>query len=271
MTGAPAKLGQIIAKGVWAPEKRHAQIRQNLLRDIPRLQKSEAHTRRLDICGYAPSIVDTIPEVLGDILTISGAHGLLIEAGKVPKFHLEVDPRDDKTPYITPPHKDVTYLFSATCSPVMFECVKDHHCLMWLNYNTAEDLDFISDEFPGTELVYGGSTAGLFSMVVGYLMGYRDIHIHGMDSSNKNETERHAGEHFGKPQKSMQIEVGEGGPRFWTSGQMVSQAREFFNIVDRMKDSTFTVHGTGLLQAMIPIEHTIEPRANLKLFGGLHV
>lgn len=262
-------LGTIVAKGVWSPEQRHAQMRVNLARGLPLIEKVPAHDKRLDVCGFAPSIRQTWKEVQGDALTISGAHGLLIENGIIPKYHLEVDPRDDKTPYITPPHPDCTYLFSVTCAPIMFDAVKDYNCVAWINYNTSADLDFIADECePGTEMILGGSTAGLYALVVGYLLGYRDIHVHGMDSSNVDEKQRHAGKHYGKPQKPMKVGIGQDGEEFWTSGQMVSQAREFFNVIDRMKDAHFTLHGHGLLQAMVPEEQKLKQRDHLSLFNN---
>lgn len=254
-------LGLIIAKGVKSTDERHNQMRANIARDLPQFKRLPAHDRRIDICGFAPSIAYTWPEIAGDVLTISGAHGLLLDHGIVPRYHVEVDPRDDKTPYITPPHPECEYLLASVCHPAMFDKVQGFRCTQWHSYNTSPDVDFASDYLPaGTELVLAGSTAGLFSLALAHMMGYRNIHVHGMDSSNKSETERHAGPHYGKKQDAVQIRVGETGERFTTSMQMVSQAREFFAVIDRLPDTQITVHGHGLLQAMIPFEQALKAR-----------
>lgn len=260
------QLGPIVARGVKSSVERHAQILANLARNLPQFKPAPAHGRRLDVCGFAPSIKDTWHEAIGDVLTISGSHGLMLSKGVIPKFHLEVDPRDDKTPYITPPHSDVEYLLASVCHPKMFECVEGFKCTQWHSFNNSEDVDFAADNLPsGTELIVAGSTAGLFALVVGYKMGYRDIHVHGMDSSNANAEQRHAGAHFGKPQKPVEIQIGQTGPKFITSLQMVSQAREFFHICGRMPDAKFTVHGHGLLQSMVPEEQKITGYPNIQL------
>lgn len=267
LSSAPELLPPIRAKGVKTPDERLAQCRANIARGLPPLEHFDAHQRRIDICGYAPSIAQTWGEATGDVLTISGAHGLMLEHGVAPKYHLEVDPRDDKTAYISPPCLTTTYLFASQCHPSMFDAVRGYKSRIWHAFNTPEESELLLAELPEeTSLMVGGSTAGLFAMVVAYFLGYRDIHVHGMDSSNASPTQRHAGPHYGKPQEPLLIRVGEGGPEYWTSRQMASQAREFFNVCERMPDAQITVHGTGLLQSMIPIEHKQRPMPWLRRY-----
>lgn len=264
----PKLLGPIVAKGVKTPAERLSHVRGNLTRGLPSVQQSAPHGRRIDICGFAPSMAYTGPQIKGDILTISGSHGLVLSHGLAPMFHLEVDPRDDKTVYINPPCLATTYLFASQCHPSMFEAVKGYKCRIWHSFNTQDEAEELLALLPENEsLVVGGSTAGLFALIVAYRMGYRDIHVHGMDSSNASPMQRHAGPHYGKPQEPVLIRVQQGGPEFWTSRQMISQAREFFTLCERIPDARITVHGTGLLQAMIPIEQARAPMPWLRLFG----
>lgn len=266
----PELIGPIVAKGVKTPAERLAHVRHNWARGLPSLRESAPHGRRIDICGYGPSMADTWREIAGDVLTISGSHGLLLSHGIAPKFHLEVDPRDDKTPYIDPPCLTTTYLFASQCHPSMFDKIKGYRCGIWHAFNSAEEADDLMAILPEAEpILMGGSTAGLFALIVAYLMGFRDIHVHGMDSSNASQTQRHAGKHYGKPQQGFVVRVDQAGPEFWTTKQMVSQAREFFEVIGRISDAQITVHGRGLLQAMITIEQVRAPMPHLRLSGRI--
>lgn len=241
--------GQIIGKGVIESE-RPSHMKAALKTGFKPLDEMPAHDRTLHIACYGPSIVDTFELMRGqDVLSVSGAHDLLIGHGIAPKWHAECDPRVERAKFGTPDSR-VQYLIASCCHPELFEKLKGFDVRLWHNYD-GDTYNELAVKIGGFQ-VQAGSQVGLSACVLGYALGYRTFEIHGMDCSYRGEA-RHGGAHPGKAQKRMTVKIGDPitGETFDTSGQMISAAREFINLRLRMPGCKFTVHGTGLLQSML--------------------
>lgn len=240
----------IICKGVRSDDERHEQMKSSLARGYDKLKIEAPHNKRLDLCCYGPSLADSWKEISGDTMTISGAHGFIANHYKLPDFHLECDPRNDKIPYIKPSYEQTTYLMASVCHPQMFDALEGKSVKLWHCFNNESDESVIKDLDPGNFLLRAGSTAGLCAIAVAYTMGYRDVHVHGMDSSSPVPNKRHAGDHYGKWQSTMRVTSEEDGKGewFWTTAQMISAVNEFFELPYRLPGIKVTLHGHGLLQ-----------------------
>ncbi len=248
-------VGKIIAKGAVDTITRHEQMRTNLLRpDCGRMEAKEPHDGRMVIANYGPSLRDTW-KIIGEqqakgarLMSTSGAHDFLIERGIVPDFHAQCDPRPEPPQYVKMHNEKTVYLLASVVHPTVFEHLKGRNIGIWNLQNKPVDMEVVKECDPKGFLVVGGSTIGLTSISLSRIMGYRNLEIHGMDSSCV-KGERHAGHHGGKPQEIMRVMCG--GEWFETTAQMISQARECVTLISHIRDVNATFHGHGLLQKFL--------------------
>lgn len=214
------------------------------------LQESGFHDGILSIACYGPSLQDTWMDLKHPILSVAGAHDFLISKGVIPDYHAQCDPRLDNVEFLKNAHPDVTYLMASCMHRNAWEFLKDKKVKLWHLYNGQETTRWLRKNSPNSFSVCGGSTIGLRAIELAGVLGFRNIEIHGMDSSFK-EGKRHSGPHPGEAQKSIRTKIGE--KWFESSPQMIEAAREAVHVVSRYASAgiKFTFFGDGLLQAML--------------------
>lgn len=214
---------------------------------IPAVKQDHCNAEPIALVCSGPSLKATWEEVRGFkvILTCSGAHDFMIERGIVPTYHMETDPRAHKAVFTKQPKQGVTYLIASNCHPDVFANLTGHDVRLW-HVLSREDLT----AYPrGHWLLTGGCNVGLRAMVMARLLGYRDIHIFGMDCSSDGAA-FHASAHPNEPKEKSHRRVKVKEREFQTSGVFLECARQFFKETQLMHDSKFTLHGDGLLQAL---------------------
>lgn len=258
--GTASKLyivGELQAKGVVAEDERFENCKANIVKVKKRLiNVPEEHDRTALIVCYGPSLNDTWTDIIGhlkfkggDVFSVSGAHDFLLRRNIIPKYHVECDPRPHKADNLNRPAQGVEYLIASCCHPNLVDKLLPYDVTLWHMANGEESFRTIDELEPDQFMVHGGGNAGLRSIAVAYVMGYRDFVIYGMDCSFKGDREW-AGPHVGK-KKNNRIEVVCDGQKFQTSSVMVSYARHFVSTVEHAPGATFTLVGDGLLQTMI--------------------
>lgn len=217
----------------------------------PQLDMGKAMT----ICAYGPSLADHIDEIRKSprpILTVSGAHDLLIEHGIVPDFHVDCDPRPHKARFTSKPHKDVTYLMASCVHEKNWENLKGHKVKVWHLDNGDSTLDWLKANDPDSYAIAGGSNVGLRAFEIGMLLGYGRFEVFGLDCSFKKDGEKvqqWAGGHDTQPHRTITVKT-EDGEEFHTSNVMIEAAREFREMKFK-RGIQANVHGHGLLQKML--------------------
>jgi hypothetical protein len=93
----------------------------------------------------------------------------------------------------------------------------------------------------------GGSGAGLRAMTLSRFLGFRDLHIFGMDGS-EGASGKHAAAHPSQAQKHHTVDYG--GVTYRTTPAFLTCAKQTFHELDLMPDVTATFYGDGLVQAM---------------------
>lgn len=232
--------------GVLSNAERHAQMREALGR-FPMLKKHRKFSdRKVSLVCYGPSLKSTWQGIQGPMMTVSGAHDFLTGKGIIPDWHCDCDPREHKAKMLTP-HHGVKYLMASVCHPSLWDKLKGHNVRLWHLINgddyTTPSWVRVHDPKGVDSMIGGGSTVGMRAMEVLCHIGFRRFDIYGMDCSF--EDERHAGEHLGKHQDAIMVQVG--GRRFQTTPQMLQAAREMEQFVQTY-DAEVTFHGDGLVQ-----------------------
>jgi hypothetical protein len=139
----------------------------------------------------------------------------------------------------------------SVCHPTYFDKLQGHDVSFFHIQNSEETAKWVEENDPQGWLLTGGITIGNRLLGLLYHLGYRQVHVFGMDCSYGIAGERHAGPHTGKTQRVMRVRCGD--VWFETSPQMVTAARDMIEMLPVLNPLGFdvTFHGNGLLQAMI--------------------
>jgi uncharacterized Rossmann fold enzyme len=223
------------------------QVRENIKRSLPWLKAGETTAKPMVIVGGGPSLGSSLPMLTsikargGVVFALNNTHDWLIERGIVPDYHVMLDSREENVKFVQNPQEGVKYLISAFCHPKVFEALEGFDVTLWLN-----DMDGV--EPPNGELlICGGSTVGLKTMCIGCVIGFREIHLFGMDSSYTS------GKHHAYEQPmndtAAKTTVVVNGETFLCDRWMAKQAAEFQPLVKLLEKEgcSVWVHGYGLI------------------------
>jgi hypothetical protein len=150
------------------------------------LRMSPAHDRVAVVCGSGPSLADTLDEIghiCGELFALNNAAKYLADHGLLPDYQVIMDAQPQTIDLIGPARQ---HLFASMVDPSLFDAKPD--AILW----HATHGDVLVDEqpdFPKHDTDYvmigGGASVGNTTLPLVYAMGYRKIHIFGMDSSHR--------------------------------------------------------------------------------------
>ena len=219
-------------------------IRSALLRGLDTLPVLPAHGREMVLCCYGPSLADTLESAAGDVWSVSGAHDVLLDAGIVPRAHVECDPRPHKAEFLRRPNKDTTYFIASCCDPAVFDALKGYEVVLWHSDQSDEEAAYVASVDKGAALVLGGTTVGTRALSVGSALGYRRFRVLGMDCSFRDR--QHAGAH--PNDDPNEIEVSVYGRSFKTTKNLILQMQDLLRHVSDTMSYRYVLEGDGLMQ-----------------------
>lgn len=228
---------------------RDEQIKLATARVKARIQPHEgAREESIAVVCYGPSLNDTWEQVKNFpvIITCSGAHKFLRDRGILPTYHVEVDPRAHKVQLIGTPWHETEYLIASTCHPQVFDHLEGQKVTLWHVFDSqAEALRTLPR---GEWALTGGCSVGLRAMGIAYFLGFRDLHVFGMDGSESDSHGKHAAAHPSQPKKYSLTEYK--GTTYKTTPAMLEAARSTWHELDQMPGVKATFYGEGLVQHM---------------------
>lgn len=215
--------------------------------DLPMPQKP----RGIHVACYGPSLHKTWHRMIGqDVISVSGAHDFLVERGIVPQYHLEIDPRPHKVGLINRPQRDTIYIIATVCHRNMFERLRGYdvrkiHAIFgsWFG---AQVLTHFVNHAP---ILTGGNNVGTRAVPLARSMGYRQIHIHGMDLC-LSDGERWAGPHT-STEKVRTFGRIVGSKAYQTTSVMHEASDFMLRYFAKTPECRFAVYGDGMLAALI--------------------
>lgn len=207
----------------------------------------------VSLVGSGPSIKSTVHELVGDVFAINQSVGWLLEQKIVPKYAMFWDAAEIVAKFAVP-HPDITYLVASRCHPAVFERLAGCNVMVW---HAGGDHDINDQLFKRNILdepmIPGGSAGITRAICFANVLGYRDIHIFGGDSSYGDDGNTHI---VGSlvPEKDIMVSVGSNPPRwFRTTPEWCAQVNEYLAIYATLAQSPLNkieVHGTGMLPYM---------------------
>lgn len=242
---------------------RDEQIRHVNRRHLPGIAPGLVTNTPLAVVGYGPSLRDTWEDAITYpvVMSMSGSHRFLVEHGRRPDLHVEVDPRPHKVGLIGPPQDGTTYYVSSCCHPAVFEHLAGRDVKVWHVF-TGKEAGFRPIPY-GEWALSGGSGVGVRAIILARMLGYTNIHVFGIDGNVSPKYGSHAGEHPGQIHKTEKFSYN--GVKYRTTASLLGVARETTGQLDQIPDTTVTFHGEGLVQALakdyvrkpVPETHTI--------------
>ena len=235
-------------------EDLHRNIRANSAR--PRqlerrwVKSEDAHSQIAVLVGSGPSMAECLGELRQHqtaghtIFAMNGAASFLAGHGIIADYQVMIDPRED-TSVLVGPARD--HLIASQCHPAVFDALP-HAKLYHLQIEGIDD-DLPEYQHPFA-LVGGAASVGNTSTVLAYVLGYRNLHLYGYDSSHRDAQSHafHQKMNDGEPN----CVVTWNGKDYRTSLTMKLQAEKAQDTLRLLEGEgvKITVHGTGLLPDM---------------------
>lgn len=231
-------------------------IRVNSLRPLHWLHRHETKTETALIVGSGPSLVDDVELIRkfklkgAVIVAINGAAAYLADRAIEVDWHLLLDARESNIKFLQPLRAN-RVLLASQCDPSLFDAVLSDRIILFHSL-----LPGLAKFLPGkTDYVAfpGGITSGLTALcVVSSGMGYRDVHLFGYDSSDRDGMSRPFVQDENAAEQER-IDVVCAGRRFSCSLTMYRQATDFSQWADLVKNEgvALTLHGDGLLPTIV--------------------
>jgi len=222
--------------------------------DVPWLKSSDHSAKHVCIVGGAPSLKDELKGLklrkrLGHkIWAMNGAHDFLIENGIVPDVCVIMDARKHNTQFVQNPHKQVNYLLCSRVHSSLFDALKGYSVTMWHSYDVGVT-EYLSEKHQDKPWAVfpGGNTVGLRSMTMAGGLGYKWIHVYGLDSSYR-EDENHAyRQDLNDGERVDDIYIGD--KMFRAAPWMVRQCELFQEQYSQLSEKgvRVSIHGDGML------------------------
>lgn len=198
------------------------------------------------IVGGSPSLKDNLDKLRnfpGYILATNGAYSFLRKNGIKPHGMTMLDVRDANLRFVQNPSRKTAYFIASCCSPLVFDKLKGYNVIVW-----HSDNDIYKPNVP--MMIGGGCTIGTRAICLAYVLGFRDIHLFGMDSCY-SDNEHHAySQNLNDNDKVIDIWVGK--RKFKCAVWMAGQAEDFKNILSSFGNLfDIQVHGDGVLKAIL--------------------
>jgi len=240
----------ISVKQYISPQGNELQIRENLKRELPELKPAIcSHDGNFVIVASGPFLSEHIEEIRQEqergrpICAINGSYDYLVNHGIIPNLFLTVDPRPMPQNVTNPQHETV-FLLASRVNPELFDRLTDYKVLVWHSWSLEKECE----EFKGKFAIGGGTTSGLRAINMGYVLGYRNFIMYGMDSclADDKKTKRFSGEEAGAI-----IDVVVGDKTFYCNHAMAQQANEFQELYKVMSDVHLEAKGRGLIAAIL--------------------
>jgi hypothetical protein len=204
----------------------------------------------LAVVAGGPSLASSLPLLRQSraqgirILAVNEVPHVLMRQEIQPWAAAHVGPVDLTLHSMGEPLIGVKYFMASTCPPAAFDRLKAHDVVLW-----HPDVDGCHQAVPENGLVSGGYTIGLLGLSLGAVLGFREIHFYGGDSSFEPAGSFHAYGSVSDPLGHNEISVQCGDRTFATTPELLGQALAFPALRQRlaMNQRELLVHGNGLL------------------------
>jgi hypothetical protein len=251
---------ELMTVGNTSEEQRIKNIQHAVSLTLPLLYSKTQHDGHAVIVGGGPSLNDSIDEIRwrkskGQTVFATNNTPSKVEAD----YHVMLDARPDNAAFV--PY-GIPCLYASECHPNVYERAKNNGnpITVWHSYADGMD-DVLANEHRGFTYVGGGSSVGLKAMCIAYILGYREMHLYGMDSCYRDGHHHAYSQSLNDGERVISVTMGD--KLYKVAPWMATQVEEFKDLAGYLVSMgcTLTVHGEGLLQDVARIIHFPVPAA----------
>lgn len=227
------------------------------------LRAAEKHEGHAIIVGGGPSLKRNLDEIRerqkhGQIVfSTNNTYKYLLENNIVPDCHVMVDAREENKDFV--PAYALSY-YASQCHPTVFDKAKN--VVLW--HSLSDGILEIIGNNTNDPLVGGGSTVGMKSIALAFILGYRNFHLYGMDSSYEDGENHAYKQSLNDGERTLEVEMN--GKKYFTAAWMCSQVESFKETAKAVVEcgGVITVHGTGLLPDIARVMSFSVPAAQIR-------
>lgn len=205
------------------------------------------HDKHAAIVGGGPSVRGFVDELKyrkdqgQSIVALNNSWHWLSGNGIKPDMQVMLDARPDNSEFV--PDIDMELWYASQCHSDVID--KGKNITLWHAL-----VDELTAHFQDRNMFWVGSgtTVGIRSILLLYVLGYRNFHIYGYDSCYFGDEGHAYPQALNRNEKT--IEVDANGRKFIAAPWMVKQTEEFLELMAFLTGMkcTCTIHGDGLLQ-----------------------
>lgn len=218
------------------------------------------------IVGGGPSLANDLWRIRGYQLSggvvyaTNNTYGYLKSNGITPDAHVMHDAREGNLPFV--PDGETACYYASQCHPCVLDAAGER--LICWHPHSETVLEILKDNPKGPVMVSGGSTIGLNTMSLAYILGHRQFMLFGFDSSYAD------GAHHAYQQTlndgELVLEVKSHGHVFHCAPWMVQQSEQFISLANQLMalGCEITVFGTGLIPTIAANVQPVTTAADLR-------
>jgi len=246
-----------------------AHIKSAMKSPYPWLRMMPPHDGHAVIVGGGPSLKGDLGEITARqkhgqvIFSTNNTSKFLYDNGITPEVHLMLDARHENIEFI-PDYSDKMQFYYA--SQVHPDCIKKAaeigNMVLW-HPMIDGILETIGND-TGDALVGGGTTIGMKAIAVAFILGYRNFHLYGFDSSYSAGENHCYKQPLNNNEKIIEVVMNE--KKYSVAPWMTVQLDDFKETVKALINSgcTITVHGFGLIPDAARLIEVSVPMVNIR-------
>lgn len=221
----------------------------NVKRGLEEIVAGEVKETPLYIVCSGPSLLETWEELKdckGEIWALNAAYDWLCKKGIRPDYGICLACEDQILDYFQEVGAGDKFLFASQTHPVLVDRVLDRggSITFWHPAHPPE----WGMPTPEGRLIYGGGTVGTRAIDLAWVLGFRDVHILGLDAclsvDGRIAVDRQMYEDRREDLRTWMV----GGRAFVALPSHARQVEDFATIIRPLKGLTVTLYGDGLLQ-----------------------
>lgn len=236
-----------------APSVFRRNIDLNMERGLEEVVVGEPKKGSLYIVCSGPSLRETWPELLnedgtrkGEIWGLNAAFDWLCDKGIRPDYGVCLAPEEPVLRYFQSIAPEDKFLFATTTNPGLMDRALDRAAKVTL-WHSAQPDDWGLPVF-NSPLVFGGGTVGTRALDLAWTLGWRDVHVLGMDASLSVDGRIAVETPIADCDRAKLNTFLCNGRAFVAMPSHARQVEDFASITRPLLDMAITLYGDGLLQ-----------------------
>lgn len=221
----------------------------NLKRGLGQIEQGEPKYGKLYIVCSGPSLRDTWEELLprdGGIWALNAAFDWLCKRGIRPDYGVALAPENQITRYFQEMQAGDKFLFASQTHPELLDRAEQRGgfvCLWHLQHPEGWDVPM-----PDGPRIFGAGTVGSRAIDLAWVLGWRDIHILGMDACISPDGMIAADIPMYDDRRDALRTFAVNGRSFVAMPSHARQVEDFPSVIRPLTDLSVTLYGDGMLQ-----------------------